>query len=112
MRLRNLCTMFAFALVLSGCVTVPQGFKEQLIYAEGMHNAVLDATDSSLNAGTISSITAGNIAGQADNAQKAIEAAKDAFIAGDTAGANSKLAIALTALTTLQDYLRAQGAKK
>lgn len=108
----KIVTILAFALVLAGCMTAPQGFREQLAAAEATHNAVIDATDSSLNAGTISSTAAGNIAQQADNAQKMLEAAKDAYIAGDTAGANSKLAIALTALTTLQDYLRAQGAKK
>lgn len=108
----KLATILAFVLVLSGCVTAPTGFKEQLAAAEATHNAVIDATDSSLNAGTITSVTAQSIAAQADGAQKILGAAKDAYIAGDTGTANSKLATALTALTALQNYLRAQGAQK
>lgn len=115
MKLRNLCTLAAFVLVLSGCASLgiekPTGLRQQIIAAEGQHNAVIDATDSALNAGTISSVTAMSIAAQADNAQLGLEAAKSAIIAGDVAGAQSKLAIALTTLTALQDYLRAQGAK-
>lgn len=109
-------TVFACLVVLAACAATgtvaPETFNQRLAYAEGVHSAVLDATDSSLNAGTLSSVAAGNIAAQADTAQTLLTAAKTADAAGDPTTANSKLAVALTALQGLQDYLRAQGAKK
>lgn len=112
MKLKHALTLWAFTLVLTGCVTNPTGFREQLATAEATHTSVIDALDSSLNAGTISSTTAGNLASQADDAQKLLEASKDAYIAGDTGAAHSKLTTAIAALTALQTYLRAQGAVK
>lgn len=115
MKLRQHLTLLAFALVLTGCASLgmekPTGLKEQIASAEGLHTSVLDAVDSSLNARTISSTTAQSIITQADQAQTVLEASKSAFLAGDVTGAQSKLAIALTTLTALQDYLRSQGAK-
>lgn len=105
-------TILVLTVILAGCVTNPVGFREQLATAEATHTAVIDAVDSSLNAGTINSITAGNLAAQADDAQKVLQAAKDAYIAGDTGAAQNKLAVAIEALTVLQNYLRAQGAAK
>jgi hypothetical protein len=77
----------------------------------GVHTAVLDATASAVSAGTISTADAETVLKQADTARLALDTAKQAHDAGDVAGADSKLAIALTALTALQDYLRAHGAK-
>jgi len=114
--LKNTWTLLAFALVLVGCASLgnepAQSFKQRLAYAEGVHTAVLDATTSSLNAGTISSAEAQSVATKADEAQVVLEAAKTAYAAGDVEGADSKLAIALTALQTLQDYLRSHGGAK
>lgn len=113
-RLRNALTLFAFAIVLAGCASLgtepAQSFNQRLAYAEATHTAVLEATDSSLNAGTITSSQAQTIVSQSDNAELVLSAAKTAYQAGDTAGANAKLATALTALQALQDYLRAQHA--
>lgn len=116
MKLRHALTIIAFAIVLTGCAATgnvqPQGFKQQLAYAEGVHSAVIEAVDSSLNAHMLSSDAAASLASKADEAQLTLNAARTAYEAGDTAGANAKLAIALTALQTLQDYLRATGAPK
>lgn len=115
MRLRNLCTLAAFVLVLSGCANLgnekPDTFRQKLSYAEGVNAAVLEATNSSLVAGTLAPADARSIEIQADQAQLVLVAAKDAYAAGDLAGAQSKLAIAMTALQELQNYLRAKGAK-
>ncbi len=104
------------ALLLGACASVgvvqPETFNQRLAYAEGVHHAVLDATDSSLNAGMLSSEAAQAVATQADQAEALLNAAKAADAAGDPTTANAKLAIALTALQGLQDYLRAQGVKK
>lgn len=110
-------TMLAVSvLALAGCASLgnekPTTFRDQLAYAEAAHTGVIDALDSSLNAGMISSVAAGNVAAQADSAELALDAARAAYAAGDTAGANAKLVVALSALQALQDYLRAQGAKK
>ncbi len=106
---RHALTLLGFLLVLTGCQSIEpaKGFKQQLAYAESTHTAVLDATNSSLSAGTLSSADAETIAKGADNAQTLLVAAKTAYEAGDEAGANAKLATALTALQALQDYLRA-----
>ncbi|MES1993180.1 MAG: hypothetical protein V4457_06145 [Pseudomonadota bacterium] len=113
-RLHHYLTLFAFALVLTGCASLgtekADTFKTQLAYAEGIHSAVVDATTSSVNAGTLSSADAETVGKGADNAQLILVSAKTAYAAGDTAGANAKLATALTALQALQDYLRAHGA--
>ncbi len=110
MKLKNALTLLAFLIVLTGCQSIgtepAQTFKQRLAYAEATHTAVLDATTSSLNAGTISSEEAETVSKGADNVQTLLLAAKAADQAGDTAGANAKLATALTALQALQDYLR------
>jgi len=115
-RLRNTFTLFAFAMVLAGCASLgnepAHGFKQQWLYAEGVHTAVLDATTSSLNAGTIDAGTAEVIAKKADDVQVILVAANTAYAAGDEAGANAKLATALTSLQILQDYVRAHGGAK
>lgn len=115
MKLRNAFTLFAFALVLTGCAglaTEPaQTFTQKLAYAVGVHTAVLQATTSAVEAGTLGSSDAQSLLVQADQARLVLDAAKAANDAGDTAGANSKLAIALSGLTALQEYLRSHGSK-
>jgi hypothetical protein len=113
--LKNFLTLFAFALVLTGCAGLgnepAQTFNQKLAYAYGTHTAILQAATSSLEAGTISAANASDILKQADNAKLVLDTARQAFDAGDSAGANSKLAVAVTALGALQDYLRAHGSK-
>lgn len=102
-------------LIAAGCATTgvvqPSGFRQEAAYAEATHTAVIDALDSSVNAHTISSDDAASIAVKAAQAQAVLQAAVTAYTAGDTAGANARLATALTALQALQDYLRAHGSK-
>lgn len=102
-------------MVLVGCASLgtepAQTFSQKLAYAEGVHSAVLDATTSAVTAGTVGSADAQKILVQADQAEVVLNAAAAAHKAGDEAGANAKLAVALNALTALQEYLRAQGAK-
>lgn len=112
-KLRNHFTVMAFILVLTGCQSLgtepAQTFNQKLAYAVGVHTAVLQATTSAVTAGTLSSDEAATVLKGADNAKLGLDAAKAANEAGDAAGANSKLAIALTSLTALQDYLRSKG---
>jgi hypothetical protein len=70
---------------------------------------VLQATTSAVTAGTLSTADAEAVLKQADTAKVVLDTAQAANAAGDAAGANSKLAIALTTLTALQDYLRSHG---
>lgn len=109
-------TLVACLLALAGCASLaiekPVGLKQQIAFAEGQHSAIQDAVDSSVNAHTISSAQAAYIISKNDEIQPVLVAAKDAFIAGDMSGAQSHLAIALTAITALQDYLRAQQGTK
>lgn len=108
-------TILGFLLVLVGCASLgnekADTFRQQLAYAEGVNSAVIDATTSSYTAGTLAAEDARSLEIKADQAQTLLVAAKSAYAAGDVAGAQSKLAIALTALQALQDYLRAHGAK-
>lgn len=115
MRLRNAFTILAFAIILTGCATTstqPLTFADRLAYAVGIQKSIVQATDSSLKAGTIDSGTAVYVGTQARIAKLGLDAADTAYEAGDQAGADGKLATALAALQELQNYLRAQGAKK
>ncbi len=111
---RNALTLLGFLLVLTGCQSLgtepAQTFSQRLAYAVGVHTAVLQAATSSVEAGTLSADDAQNVLKKADDAKVILDAAKAAHDAGDEAGADSKLATALTALTALQDYLRSHGA--
>jgi len=116
MKLRNAYTLCAFVLVLAGCASLgnekADTFRQKLSYAEAGNAAVIDAVTSSYSAGTLAADDARSLEVQSGNVQTILVAAKTAYAAGDVAGAQSKLAIALTALQTLQDYLRThQGAK-
>jgi hypothetical protein len=103
------------AILIAGCASLgtepAQTFSQKLAYGYATHTAVLQATTSALTAGTISSADAESILKQADTARAGLDAAKQAHDAGDISGGDSKLAIALTGLQALQDYLRAHGAK-
>lgn len=118
------------ALLLTGCASLgfdqPKTLKQGLISAESQYHAVIDATDSSLNAGMISADAAESVGRQADKADAILRDAKTAYqlacgahdadptksdVCTDPT-AQSKLALAVTALSGLQEYLRSQGAKK
>lgn len=96
---------------LSGCTAlgVPQAetFNQKLAYAYGTHTAVLQAAEAAVKAGQLSSEDATKILGDADNVKAALDAAGNAYMAGDAAGANNKLAIAVSILQYVQAYLNA-----
>jgi hypothetical protein len=100
-------------LLLSGCAAFPQpkGFDQQLATAYGVHTSVVQATTTALIAGTISVKDAEAVQGMEKNARSLLDAAKAAEEAGNPTGASSELALATNALTALQSYLNAKGAK-
>lgn len=118
------------ALLLTGCASLgfdqPKTLKQGLIAGESQYHAVIDAIDSSLNAHEIGSVAAGNLIARADQADAILRDAKTAYeiacgahdadptrndVCTDPT-AQSKLALAVTALSGLQQYLREQGAPK
>ena len=115
-KLKNAFTLLAFLMVLTGCASMgnekADTFSKQLAYATGINKAVVDAVTSSTSAGTLGSDDAASVLAKADEAHAILVAANSAYQAGDQAGAQSKLATALTALTALQDFLRSKGAMK
>ena len=107
--------LLTVVLALAGCaslgLTQPKGFDQSLAEAYGVHTAVLSATATAITAGTLSSADGTAINGMAQNARTLLDSAKAAETAGDAAGAQSKLVLATTALTTLQNYLNSHGGK-
>ena len=92
-------------------LATPKGFDQSLAEAYGVHTAVLSATATAITAGSLSSADGTAINGMAQNARTLLDSAKAAEAAGDVTGAKSKLALATTALATLQSYLNSHGGK-
>ncbi len=115
----------AAALMLSACATFgvdkPQGFKQNLTYAEAQYHAAVDAIDSSLNAGEIGSAMAESLVKKADAANALLVDAKTAYVLAcgsrdndptcTDPTAQDKLSLALVSLTALQAFLREQHPK-
>jgi len=100
-----LCSCSSFGL------TTPKGFDQQLANAYGIHTAVMSATTTALNAGSISSADAEHVQSIASTSRTLLDSAKTAETAGDAAGAQKNLALAMSALQALQTYLNAHGSK-
>lgn len=102
-------------LMLSGCASLglpaPKGFEQQLGEAYGIHTAVLQTIAIGTGNGQLSSTDAASINGIAVNARVLLDSAKSIEMAGDTAGAQSKLAMATSLLTQLQTYLNSHVSK-
>jgi hypothetical protein len=113
-KLRNAFTVLALAIAMVGCANLgqekPESFKQQLAYASGVNKAIVDAVASAVPAGSLTSSEGDDVLKKADNAHALLVIANNAYAAGDQAGAQNALVIALSALTALQDYLRAHGA--
>lgn len=96
-------------LVLAACASLglptPKGFDQQLADAYGVHTAVLQTIAIGTQGGQLSSADANAINNMAVNARVILDAARTAYAAGDKPMANSKLALALSVLTQLQQYL-------
>lgn len=114
-RLRDNFTVFAFLLVLTGCATLgteqPKSFDDRAAYAVAVYTAVENTVTISIGNASMTSVEGSIIIKQAETGKALLDAARAAFNAGDAAGADSKLATALTVLNALQSYLNAQGAK-
>lgn len=106
-------TLMLAVIGLSGCAALglatPKGFDQQLAQAYGVHTAVLQATTTAVNARSLSSEEAVQVKTQADSARALLDAARAAETTGNTAGANSDLTLAISALTALQTYLNGKG---
>lgn len=100
-------------LLLASCaqlgLSTPKGFDQQLANAYGIHTAVISATTTALNAGSLSSADAIQVQTIATTSRTLLDTAKAAETAGDTAGAQKNLVLATSALQALQAYLKAHG---
>jgi hypothetical protein len=107
------CVLTLFT--LCGCaqlgLATPKGFDQQLANAYGIHTAVVSATATAVTAGSISSADATQVQTMASTSRTLLDTAKAAEGAGDAAGAQRNLTLALSALTALQSYLNTHGSK-
>ena len=108
--------LFPFLLLLSSCATLgltsPKGFDQQLAVAYSTHTAVVQATTVALTSGAITSIEAQSVQAQTQTSRTLLDTAKSAENVGNTAGASNNLALAVTGLTALQNYLNSQSKAK
>lgn len=103
-------------LLLAGCASLglpsPKGFDQTLGQSYGIHTAVLQAVTVGVTSGDLSSSDAISINQIAINARVMLDSAKALQVAGDKAGAQSKLAMATSLLVQLQTYLNTHVSKK
>ena len=97
---------------LEGCpsagVATPQTFNEKLAYGYATHTAILQTATAGVTSGSLTSTDAAKVLADADSVKVGLDAAAAANAAGDVAGANSKLAIALSVLTSIQTFLNSK----
>lgn len=93
-------------------LTTPKGFDQQLAQAYGIHTAVITATTTALTSGSISSSDAEHVQTIATTSRTLLDTARAAETAGDTAGAQRNLVLAMSALQALQAYLNTHGSAK
>ena len=110
MRLIPVAAMWVAFALLTACgtlgLTPASRFTERLAYSYSTHTAVLNATTQAVNAGDIGSEDGERVLKVADEARKALDAAKLAVDIGDLQTAESRLQLATAILTELQTYLR------
>jgi len=115
-RTRCFVTLACVLLALSACaqlgLSTPQSFDERLAQAYGAHTAVISATTTALTTGSISSTDAEHVQTIATTSRTLLDTAKAAETAGDTAGAQKNLVLAMSALQALQTYLNTHGSAK
>jgi len=101
--------------MLSACaalgLSTPKGFDQQLAEAYGVHTAVVQTADQSVNAGSLSKEDGKRVYQLAQDSRGVLDAAKAAELAGDQAGAQRNLVLALTGLQALQTFLTSKGVK-
>jgi hypothetical protein len=84
---------------------------ESLAAAYTTHTAVVNATTTSLQAGTITAAQADKVLAMAQTSRAILDAARVAEQAGNATAANNQLALAANALTALQTFLNASKGK-
>jgi len=114
--MRRLLPLPLLLVLLCSCaqlgLTTPKGFDQQLASAYGIHTAVISATTTALTSGSISSADAEHVQTIATTSRTLLDTAKAAETAGDTAGAQKNLVLAMSALQALQTYLNTHGSAK
>ena len=103
--------LIALALIaITACtalgLTAPKGFDQQLANAYGTHTAVVKGTASALTAGSITSQEASEVQKQANSARALLDLAKSEETAGNAAGSQKDLALAVTSLNALQAFVQ------
>lgn len=102
-------------LLLSGCATLglntPKSFDQSLAEAYGVHTAVVSATATAVTTGSLSSADGIAVNKMALDCRSILDMARDAELRGDTSTATAKLALATSALASLQQYLNSKGGK-
>lgn len=102
---------FLFA-ALMGCSSLSlapaTSFEEKLAYAYSLDTSLRLSASSALQAGAIKVDDAQTVLSITDQARAALDAAR---VAGDPSTAASKLALATSLLTQLQQYLLSKGVK-
>lgn len=105
-----------FLLVLTACSTIglapAQNLEQRWAYAVGVHTAVQNATTDALEHGEIAVEDAQRVLAIADEARTALDAAQLALDVGDISTAESRIILATTILTRLQDYLRSRAGEQ
>ena len=99
--------------LLGACAVIPQPktFTQSLTAAYAADKAVMDTATAALNAGALKSDDGRQVLKLADGVRDVLDGARAASAIGDSVGAQSKLKMAASALTALQDYLAAKGVK-
>ena len=92
-------------------LSAPQGFDQQLAQAYGVHTAVVQTASQSLDSGAMSQEDGRRVYQLAQDSRSVLDAAKAAELAGDQAGAQKNLVLALTGLNALQSFLTSKGVK-
>jgi hypothetical protein len=87
-----------------------QSFDQKLAYAYGTHTAVLQATTTAVNAGSLKAQEGESVLALANQARALLDSAR-ILEATDATTAGNKLALAAGVLTQLQTYLQSRGIK-
>ncbi len=114
-RLRALATWTVLATLLAGCSSLglapAQSLTQKIAYAYATHTAILQATTTAVQSGSLSSTDAEQVLKLADQSKTILDAAVSLSASGDVTGAANKLALATAALTALQAFLNTHGGK-
>lgn len=106
------CLITLTALALTACATnQTPTFNQLVVTAASLDDAVLVTGNALLNSGVISAVQSKKILSITDNVTVLLTAANTAYVAGNTALANSQLSKATSTLTTTQACLSQQTGK-